>query len=148
MLTDYYGGDVPRSALIPPRDSTELRAGLAVDAPQLADVAEETGGLFDDEVLGVLIPKLGLTGQSLDARRKSVFAPAVPLGNVSETESDDHRLVVGCQGCARASPTVLEILTGFRGRSTPHFPRTHPGTILSALHRVPGSMWAGRNLVN
>ena len=80
VLTDYHGGDVPRSDLTPPRDPTELRAGLAVDASQLADVAEETGGPFDDEVLGVLIPKLGLTGQNLDARRKSVFALAVPLG--------------------------------------------------------------------
>jgi hypothetical protein len=120
MLTDYYGGDVPRAALTPPRDPAKLRAGLAVDAPQFANVAEETRGLLDDEVSGVLIPKLGLTGQSLDAPRKSAFALAVLLGNVTETESDDHRFVGGCQGRARASPTVIEILTGFRGSSTPH----------------------------
>jgi alpha-ketoglutarate-dependent taurine dioxygenase len=93
ILADYYGGDVTGYALTPPSDPADLRSRLRTAAPQLAAVTDEMRGLFDGGACGVLIPKLGLAGLEVDQRRKSVFALAVLLGDVTETEPVDHRVV-------------------------------------------------------
>jgi len=61
----------------------------------------------------------------LDALRKSAFALAVLLGNITETESDDHRFVGGCQGRSHASPTVIEILND-SGEAQHHTDSSYP----------------------
>jgi alpha-ketoglutarate-dependent taurine dioxygenase len=93
VLAEYYGDDVSGAALSPPRDPAELRARLAGAAPRLAAIAGDIRGVFDDGACGVLVPKLGLATLDLDQRRKSVFALAALLGNVTETEPDDHRVL-------------------------------------------------------
>jgi alpha-ketoglutarate-dependent taurine dioxygenase len=49
--------------------------------------------LFAAGACGVMIPSLGLVHLSVDQRRKSVFALAALLGNVTETEPEKHRVI-------------------------------------------------------
>lgn len=93
VLAGYYGDGVPGAALSPPPDPNELRARLAGTAPQLAAIAAAIRALFDDGACGVVVPTLGLAALDLDQRCKSVFALAALLGNVTETEPDDHRVL-------------------------------------------------------
>jgi alpha-ketoglutarate-dependent taurine dioxygenase len=93
VLVGYYGADVAGVDLPPPADPAALRAGLRAAAPQLAAVTDEMRALFGAGACGVLIPRLGLAQLSLDLRRKSVFALALLLGNVTETEPENHRVV-------------------------------------------------------
>jgi alpha-ketoglutarate-dependent taurine dioxygenase len=93
VLADYYGDDVRGAALTPPGDPADLRARLAGAAPQLAEIAHGVRGAFGTGACGVFVPRLGLAALDLDRRRESVFALAVLLGNVTETEPADHRVL-------------------------------------------------------
>ena len=93
VIGDYYGADVAGADLTPPADPAELRELLRQKAPQLGALADRMRSLFDSGACGVMIPRLGLAHLSTDQRRKSVFALAVLLGNVTETEPDNHRVI-------------------------------------------------------
>jgi alpha-ketoglutarate-dependent taurine dioxygenase len=93
VLADHYGPDVTGADLTPPTDATALRADLRRAAPQLATITDEMRALFDSGACGVLIPALGLAHLDTDRRRKSVFALAALIGNPTETEPDNHRVV-------------------------------------------------------
>jgi alpha-ketoglutarate-dependent taurine dioxygenase len=93
VLAEHYGADVLGADLMPPSDPTALRDRLRAAAPQLAAVTDEMRALFDAGACGVMIPRLGLAHLSTDQRRKSVFALAVLIGNVTETEPDNHRVL-------------------------------------------------------
>lgn len=93
VLTDYYGADVTGAALIPPRDPDDLRSRLRLAAPQLSAIADEIRRSFETGACGVLVPRLGLAEFDLNRRRMSVFALAALVGNVTETEPEDHRVL-------------------------------------------------------
>jgi alpha-ketoglutarate-dependent taurine dioxygenase len=93
VLANYYGAQASGADLAPPADPSALREQLRAAAPQLAAITDEMRALFDRGACGVMIPRLGLAHLSTDQRRKSVFALAVLLGNVTETEPDNHRVV-------------------------------------------------------
>jgi alpha-ketoglutarate-dependent taurine dioxygenase len=101
VLADYYGGDVAGADLTPPADPAALRSLLRGAAPGLAAVTDEMRALFNSGACGVMIPSLGLVHLSTDQRRKSVFALAVLLGNVTETEPDNHRVVWDVKAAAQ-----------------------------------------------
>jgi alpha-ketoglutarate-dependent taurine dioxygenase len=92
-LRDYYGRDVAGQALTPPDNPADLRDRLRAAAPRLATVAANMQNLFDQGAVGVFVSKLGLADLEVDQRRKSVFALAVLLGDVTETEPVDHRVI-------------------------------------------------------
>lgn len=93
VLADYYGAEVSGADLTPPAEPGALRDRLRDQAPQLAAVTDEMRALFDSGACGVMIPRLGLADLNVDQRRKAVFALAVLVGNVTETEPDNHRVV-------------------------------------------------------
>ena len=93
VLADYYGADVAGADLTPPSDAAALRDQLRTSAPQLAAITDQMRALFDAGACGVMIPQLGLAELSTDQRRKSVFALALLIGNVTETEPDNHRVI-------------------------------------------------------
>lgn len=93
VLAEEYGADVAGADLTPPKDPADLRAKLRASAPQLGAVTDEMRRLFDAGACGVMIPSLGLVHLSQDQRRKSVFALSALLGNPTETEPDNHRVV-------------------------------------------------------
>jgi alpha-ketoglutarate-dependent taurine dioxygenase len=93
VLAEYYGADVTGAQLPPPADPADLRARLRAAAPQLAAVTDEMRALFNAGACGVMIPSLGLADLSVDSRRKSVFALAALIGNTTETEPEDHRVI-------------------------------------------------------
>jgi alpha-ketoglutarate-dependent taurine dioxygenase len=93
VLASYYGAATSGAELHPPADPGALRAQLRAQAPHLAAVTDEMRRLFDSGACGVLIPQLGLAHLDVDERRKAVFALAALLGNVTETEPDNHRVV-------------------------------------------------------
>jgi alpha-ketoglutarate-dependent taurine dioxygenase len=92
-LAEYYGAEVAGSQLSPPRDPAELRTRLRESAPRLAELTDHIRTQFDDGACGIFISKLGLAHLEVDQRRKAVFALAVMLGDVTETEPVDHRVV-------------------------------------------------------
>lgn len=92
-LRDYYGAELAGNALPPPASPTGLRSRLRAAAPGLAEITDRTRRVFDTGAVGVLVPKLGLARHEVDQRRRAVFALAVLLGDVTETEPVDHRVV-------------------------------------------------------
>lgn len=92
-LANYYGDNVAGADLPPPADAAELRERLRSAAPQLASVTDEMRKLFNGGACGVMIPSLGLAHLSTDLRRKCVFALAALIGNVTETEPNNHRVI-------------------------------------------------------
>jgi hypothetical protein len=93
VLAGYYGPGVAGTGLSPPDEPVELRARLRAAAPRLAAISDIIRGRFDRGAGGVLIPQLGLLGLEVDQRRKAVFALSVLLGDVTETEPVDHRVI-------------------------------------------------------
>jgi len=92
-LAEHYGAEVAGYELSPPRDPAELRTRLRESAPQLAELTDHIRTQFDDGACGIFISKLGLADLEVDVRRKAVFALAVMLGDVTETEPVNHRVV-------------------------------------------------------
>ena len=92
-LADYYGGDISGATLSPPREPADLRSRLRASMPRLATVTDQIQIEFDHGACGVVISQLGLAGLEVDDQRKAVFALAVLLGDVTETEPVDHRVV-------------------------------------------------------
>lgn len=92
-LAEYYGAGVTGSALSPPVDPADLRAKLRASAPGLTSLTDRIQSEFDNGACGIFVSRLGLAGLDVDQRRKSVFALAALLGNVTETEPVDHRVI-------------------------------------------------------
>jgi hypothetical protein len=92
-LAEHYGPGVTGFALSPPAVPAELRAKLRAAAPGLTSLTDRIQAEFDNGACGIFVSRLGLADLEVDERRKSVFALAALLGNVTETEPVDHRVV-------------------------------------------------------
>lgn len=93
VLAGYFGADVAGEAMVPPADPARLRTLLRAGAPQLAALTDEVTRVFDSGVCGIVVGELGLTGESLDDKRKVIYALSVLLGDVVWTHPVDNRVI-------------------------------------------------------
>jgi alpha-ketoglutarate-dependent taurine dioxygenase len=93
VLEEYFGADITASMLPPPDDHAELRSRLRSAAPLLARLGEGVSGLFALGAGGVRIAPLGLGELPVDQKRECVYALAEVIGDVTETEPVNHRVL-------------------------------------------------------
>lgn len=93
VLADYFGPKIAGSQMGPPAEQGTLRATLRASAPALADLTAEVAGRFNSGAAGIVVRELGLREETLDDKRKTVYALSVLLGDVVWTHPVDNRVI-------------------------------------------------------
>jgi alpha-ketoglutarate-dependent taurine dioxygenase len=93
VLDGEFGAGVTGAALPPPAYCRRLRSRLIAAAPRLTTLVSGLRGHFAAGECVVIVPRLGLGEQTVDVRRKLLYALAVALGDVTPTEPRNSQVV-------------------------------------------------------
>jgi Taurine catabolism dioxygenase TauD, TfdA family len=91
-LDEHFPG-VPGIALTPPRDLVSLRASLRERAPRMLRLADSLLSALRGGLSSVTIPTLGIGHESIDRKRKLLYALSALMGMPSAAEPRRHRVV-------------------------------------------------------